>query len=113
LNNKKLNKWHPNMYFLITMHSPPHFYSVTGKQVEPSLNYIDSLTKTYVKDGEVYTSVIGSTSYSSGEGDWMVECPRVAIEQLRELNVHPFRTKLEAKNFAIEKQFKSFRYLKV
>jgi len=101
------------MYFLITMHSPPHFYSVTGKQVEPSLNYIDSLTKTYVKDSEVYTSVIGSTSYSSGEGDWMVECPRVAIEQLRELNVHPFRTKLEAKNFAIEKQFKSFRYLKV
>nr|SHN99807.1 Putative uncharacterized protein [Moritella viscosa]SHN99831.1 Putative uncharacterized protein [Moritella viscosa]SHO00921.1 Putative uncharacterized protein [Moritella viscosa]SHO02630.1 Putative uncharacterized protein [Moritella viscosa] len=43
----------------------------------------------------------------------MVECPRVAIEQLRGLNIHPFRTKLEAKNFAIEKQFKSFRYLKV
>jgi len=113
INNQKLNRWQLNMYFLITMHSPPHFYSVTGKQVEPSLNYIDSLTKTYIEDGEVYTLVIGSTSYSSGEGDWMVECPRVAIEQLRELNVHPFRTKLEAKGFAIEKQFKSFRYLKV
>jgi len=95
------------------MHSPPHFYSVTGKQVEPSLNYIDSLTKTYVKDGEVHTLIIGSNSYISSDDDWMVECPRVAIEQLRELHVHPFRTKLEAKSFAVEKQFKSFRYLKV
>lgn len=101
------------MYFLISMHSPPRFYSVTGKQVEPSFNYIDSLTKTYIKNGEVLTEIVGSTSYSSSDGDWMVECPRVAIEQLRELNVHPFRTKLEAKNFAMTEQLKSFRYLKV
>lgn len=101
------------MYFLITMHSVPKFYDLTCQQILPDLTYIDSLTKSFIVNGEVRTSVISTTSFMSGDGDWMVACPRKAIEQLRELNIHPFRTKHEAREFAKLNQLESFRYLKV
>jgi hypothetical protein len=43
----------------------------------------------------------------------MVACPRKAIEQLRELDIHPFKTKNEAREFAKINHLDSFRYLKV
>ncbi len=101
------------MYFLITMHSVPKFYDLTCQQILPELDYIDSLTKSFVVNGEVRTFIHSSTSFMSCDGDWMVACPRKAIEQLRELNIHPFKTKHEAREFAKLNQLESFRYLKV
>ncbi|OEG75637.1 hypothetical protein BEL05_17595 [Shewanella colwelliana] len=101
------------MYFLITMHSEPRFYDLTCQQVLPELDYIESLTKTFIQNGEVRTVKLSSTSFMSGENDWMVSCPREAIEQLRELGIHPFKTKNEAREFAKLNQLDSFRYLKI
>jgi hypothetical protein len=56
---------------------------------------------------------LSSDSFLSDENDWMVACPRKAIEQLRDLGVHPFRTKDEAREFAKLNQLDSFRYLKI
>ena len=101
------------MYFLITMHSEPRFYDLTCQQILPELDYIDSLTRTFIHNGEVRTVKLSSTSFMSGENDWTVSCPRKAIEQLRELDIHPFRTQDEARDFAKNNQLNSFRYLKV
>jgi hypothetical protein len=48
---------------------------------------------------------------SSG-GDWMVACPRKAIKQLREPDIHPFKTKNDARVSKLSK-LDSFRYLKI
>jgi hypothetical protein len=101
------------MYFLITMHSVPKFYDLTCQQILPELDYIDSLTKTFIVNGEVRILIHSSTSFMNGEGDWMVACPRKAIKQLRELDIHPFKTKNEAREFAKLNKLDSFRYLKV
>jgi|GEM_PF-5399516 len=101
------------MYFLITMHSPPRFYDLTCQQVLPELDYIESLTKTFIQNGEVHTEILTTTSFVSSENDWMVTCPRKALEQLRELGIHPFKTKNEAREFAKFNQLDSFRYLKI
>lgn len=95
------------------MHSVPKFYDLTCQQILPELDYIDSLTKSFVVNGEVRTFIHSSTNFMSGDGDWMVACPRKAIEQLRELNIHPFKTKHEAREFGKLSQLESFRYLKV
>ena len=95
------------------MHSVPKFYDLTCQQILPELDYIDSLTKTFIIGGTVHTSINSSTSFMNGEGDWMVACPRKAIEQLRELDIHPFKTKSEAREFAKLNQLDSFRYLKI
>tara|TARA_R110002050_G_scaffold276589_1_gene421826 strand:- start:5898 stop:6188 length:291 start_codon:yes stop_codon:yes gene_type:complete len=94
------------------MHSVLKFYDLTCQQILPELDYIDSLTKTFIVGGTVHTSINSSTSFMSGD-DWMVACPRKAIEQLRELNIHPFNTKDEAREFAKLNQLDFFRYLKV
>jgi hypothetical protein len=101
------------MYFLITMHSVPKFYDLQCQQVLPELDYIDTITKTFIKNGDVSTIKLTSNSFLSGENDWMVICPRKAIEQLRAHDVHPFRTKDDAREFASLNQLHSFRYLKV
>ena len=101
------------MYFLITMHSKPKFYDLACQQILPELDYIESLTKTFVHNGQVQTVELSSTSFMSSENDWMVACPRKAIEQLRKLNVHPFQTKNEAREFARINHLNSFRYLKI
>lgn len=100
------------MYFLITMHSPPQFYDIDCQQIIPKLDYIDSITKTYIVDGEVRQQEVSTNSHITEEGDWMVACPRQSLELLRSLNVHPFKTKGEAKQFAVKNKLKSFRYLK-
>ncbi len=101
------------MYFLITMHSKPKFYDLACQQILPELDYIESLTKTFIHNNQVHTVELSSTSFISSENNWMVACPRKAIEQLRELNIHPFKTKAEAKEFAKLNQLDSFRYLKI
>lgn len=101
------------MYYLITMHNPPQFYNAETEMISPSLTYITSLTKSYIKNGKVLIVKLSSTAHVTDEGDWMVECPRASVEQLRMLDIHPFQSKKEAKEFAVSKQLKSFRYLKV
>ncbi|QDO84071.1 hypothetical protein FM037_13560 [Shewanella psychropiezotolerans] len=101
------------MYFLITMHNPPSFFTTHCQQVSPVLNYVHSLTKTCIENGKVHTFELSSNSHLSSDGDWMVECPRSALEQLRKQDIHPFKTKKEAKDFAVLKQLRSYRYLKV
>jgi hypothetical protein len=95
------------------MHSEPRFYDLTCQQVLSELDYIESLTKTFIHNGEVRTVKLSSTSFMSDENDWMVACPRKAIEQLRELGIHPFKTKNEAREFAKINQLESFRYLSI
>ena len=101
------------MYFLITMHSVPKFYDLACQQIQPELDYINSLTKTFIVNGEVSISIYSTNSFMIDEGDWMVVCPRKAIEKLRGLDIHPFKTKNEARLFAKTNQLDSFRYLKV
>ncbi|MGZ9899801.1 hypothetical protein [Shewanella gaetbuli] len=57
--------------------------------------------------------ILSTTSYMNSENDWMVACPREALEQLRKLDIHPFKTKKEAREFAKSNQLDSFRYLKI
>lgn len=100
------------MYFLITMHSPPQFFNLNCQQVTPELDYIETIVKTFIVDGEVRTTKVSTNNYENDEGDWMVGCPRESIELLRSLDVHPFKTKGEAKQFAVKNNLKSYRYLK-
>jgi hypothetical protein len=95
------------------MHSPPQFYDVDCQQVAPELDYIESITKTYIVNGEVRTTKVITNNHITDEGDWMVACPRQSIALMRALNIHPFKTKGEARQFAVKNKLKSYRYLKV
>lgn len=95
------------------MHSEPRFYDLKCQQILPELDYIESLTKTFIQNDEIHTEILKTTSFVSSENDWMVSCPRQALDQLRELNIHPFKTKNEARKFAKLNRLDSFRYLKI
>ena len=101
------------MYLLKTSHNPPKFYNVQGQAVSAELRYISKLEKSYLINEEVHRYWLETTTDLSSEGDWMVSCPRQALAYLRKLEVHPFKNKNDAKQFAHEKGLSSFLYLKV
>jgi hypothetical protein len=75
-----------------------------------SLQIIDNLFS--ILD-EVRMEILSTTRFLNSENEWMIACPRKAIEQSRELGIHPFKTKSEAQEFAKINQLESFRYLSI
>lgn len=101
------------MYFVVTTHDFPQFYRVDGAVIDVELKYTHEKKSTYIQDLKVITNVINCTNGLTSDGVWMVENESEAKDELDSLNVFPFKTKAQAKQFALHYKIKNYRYLNV